>query len=385
MAHDVFICHSSRDKTVVDAVCSVLEARGVRCWVAPRDIAAGVSWGEAIINAIAGAKAMVLVFSSTANKSQQVEREIERAVHHNIPVIPFRIENVAPERALEYFLSTPHWLDAYTPPLDGHLQQLADQVVALVGKSASDAPPLAPIAAAEAAAASIAPVTPTPAAAAYAPPSRGGSNLVPLIAGGVVAVAILVLAAVIFFAKPFGGGPAAPAANATTVAASTPANATAPPANGIAAAAPPPAAPAPTAAPTAPTSATAAPSETTAAPTPAPAPPAHAAVTAGNRPGLCLTADPTSTPLNIRSEPKGPITGNIPNGVRIRVTGHFQENGRTWVQIVRADSGAPVGWVFARFLDCPNGLGPTGGYESTAPGAGAMPPGPRRRGGLAGY
>ncbi len=38
MAHDVFISHSAKDKATADAVCAVLEAEGIRCWIAPRDV-----------------------------------------------------------------------------------------------------------------------------------------------------------------------------------------------------------------------------------------------------------------------------------------------------------------------------------------------------------
>jgi hypothetical protein len=53
---------------------------------------------------------------------------VERAVNRGLPIIPFRIENVMPARSLEYFLSTPHWLDAFTPPLEQHLSYLADVI-----------------------------------------------------------------------------------------------------------------------------------------------------------------------------------------------------------------------------------------------------------------
>ena len=143
MSHDIFICYSSRDKTVANAVCAVLEAEGVRCWIAPRDILPGADWGESIIDAINDARAMVLIFSSNANEAQsQIKREVERAVNKGIPVIPFRIENVLPTKALEYFLSTPHWLDAFTPPLDEHIRQLADSIKRLLGKPRSERPPL---------------------------------------------------------------------------------------------------------------------------------------------------------------------------------------------------------------------------------------------------
>ena len=128
MAHDVFISYSSKDKPTADAVCHALEADGVRCWIAPRDIAPGADWGEAILEGLTGAKVFVLVFSSNANASQQIKREVERAVNRGTPIIPFRIENVAPAASLEYFISTPHWLDAFSPPLEAHLDYLAGSV-----------------------------------------------------------------------------------------------------------------------------------------------------------------------------------------------------------------------------------------------------------------
>jgi hypothetical protein len=128
MVHDVFISYSHEDKPVADAACAVLERHGVRCWIAPRDVTLGMSYGEAIMDAIADARIMVLIFSDHANKSPQVEREIERAVGKGRWLIPIRIEDVAPRKSLEYFISTSHWLDALTPPMEQHFERLADAV-----------------------------------------------------------------------------------------------------------------------------------------------------------------------------------------------------------------------------------------------------------------
>jgi hypothetical protein len=35
---------------------------------------------------------------------------------------------------MEYFLSSPHWLDALTPPLEDHLEYLADSVRAILAQ-----------------------------------------------------------------------------------------------------------------------------------------------------------------------------------------------------------------------------------------------------------
>ena len=126
VAHDVFISYSSKDKAAADAACNVLERNGVRVWMAPRDILPGVGWAESLIGAINNARVMVLVYSSNANHSPQIEREVERAINKGLPVVPFRVEDVAPSATLEYFISETHWLDAFTPPLEHHLERLAD-------------------------------------------------------------------------------------------------------------------------------------------------------------------------------------------------------------------------------------------------------------------
>ena len=136
MGHDVFISYSSHDKKVADAACALIERRGHRCWIAPRDIVSGMEWGKAIVDGIRGARVFVLIFSANANRSPQVNREVERAVSHGLPIIPFRIEDVAPSDSLEYFISSQHWLDALTPPLARHINQLGDVVARLLGSGA---------------------------------------------------------------------------------------------------------------------------------------------------------------------------------------------------------------------------------------------------------
>lgn len=139
MTHDVFISYSPQDKLTADAACAVLEAQGIRCWIAPRDVTPGSEWSVSVIDAIAEVRAFVLVFSGHANESSQIKREVERAVHQGIPIIPLRIEDVPPTKSLEYFISTPHWLDAFSPPLQQHLTHLA-QILRTVLDSEAPAP-----------------------------------------------------------------------------------------------------------------------------------------------------------------------------------------------------------------------------------------------------
>ena len=142
MPHDVFVSYSSPNREVAEAACAALEGRGMKCWIAPRDVTAGESWSGEIVEAIARAKLMVLVFSSQANASKHVLREVERAVHHGIPIIPLRIEKVRPTKELEYFLSVKHWLEAESRPIDPHLDRLAETIQDLLtrGPRSTSAP-----------------------------------------------------------------------------------------------------------------------------------------------------------------------------------------------------------------------------------------------------
>lgn len=137
---DVFMSYSKNDKLVADAICHHLEHSQIRCWIAPRDIVPGEEWGEGIIAGIDRSRLMVLVFSEHANASPQVRREVERAISKEIPVIPFRVENVKPAGALEFFLASTHWLDAYDPPTARHIHRLADTVNRLLAQDAKAAP-----------------------------------------------------------------------------------------------------------------------------------------------------------------------------------------------------------------------------------------------------
>ena len=130
MAYQVFISYSSKDQLVADAICGKLEAppHRIRCWIAHRDIPAGESWDEYIVDALAECKVMVLVFSSNANESEFVKMEVPLAVRNKLTIIPFRIEATEPTKALQLYLYRKHWLDAITEPLEQHLDRLVLRV-----------------------------------------------------------------------------------------------------------------------------------------------------------------------------------------------------------------------------------------------------------------
>ncbi len=201
MSHEVFISYCSEDKNVADAVCTGIEAGKVRCWIAPRDVAPGANWAGSIIRGITESKIMVVIFSRYTNSSRHVMNEIERAVSHDVTIIPFRIENVAPSVDLELFISSCHWLDALTPPLEAKIGELVQAVQRVLGCGQETLP--------------ASPNPGTPAPVPTPPPAALGPRQKMRMAGLLAGACVLLAAALgIFF---WGGRVAPPAPAAPTV------------------------------------------------------------------------------------------------------------------------------------------------------------------------
>lgn len=150
----IFVSYSSADIALAHRVCEALEANGIPCWIAPRNVRAGDVYADSIVQAINACRAMVVLLSAGAVESSHVLREVERASSKKRPIIAVRIGSFALPPALEYFLSASHWLDASDGQIDKALAQLiADlQVGARTAIKGAAAAPFAPLATAAVAA-----------------------------------------------------------------------------------------------------------------------------------------------------------------------------------------------------------------------------------------
>ena len=120
----VVISYTQPDWDVARELAAHVEAHGIPCWIAGRDVPPGADRASEIVDAIAAARVMVLVFSASANSSSDVHREVERAFDRGVLLLPFRVAEVVPSSTLEYFLSGQNFLDAYPPPLTPHYARL---------------------------------------------------------------------------------------------------------------------------------------------------------------------------------------------------------------------------------------------------------------------
>jgi TIR domain len=141
MTKIAFISHASEDAAIAEVITEYLEKNGVSCWMAPRDADPGSDYSSEIIEAIEASTVFVLVLSENANESVFVKREVERAVSKGKPVFPIRVREVLPSKALELFISSAHWIDAWKPPLEKYLARLAQAISAAAAAYPAGAPP----------------------------------------------------------------------------------------------------------------------------------------------------------------------------------------------------------------------------------------------------
>ena len=114
--HDVFISYSTKQKEIADAMCHYLEENKIRCWIAPRDIAAGEEYAEVIVKAIKDCKVFVIIFSKYSADSVWCKSETNKAVGSNKIIIPFKVDNTELQGGMSLYLESRHWIDAVPAP-----------------------------------------------------------------------------------------------------------------------------------------------------------------------------------------------------------------------------------------------------------------------------
>lgn len=107
----VFVSHSSTDVALARALVQHLEARGIPCWLADRDVDASDDYTRQIIRAIDTCPAFVALISETAESSPHVRREIERATGSQRPIIPVRLDGVIVGETSSYLLAGSQWIE----------------------------------------------------------------------------------------------------------------------------------------------------------------------------------------------------------------------------------------------------------------------------------
>jgi hypothetical protein len=138
MPPEIFISYASPDKGVADDLCQALEAAGLTCWIAPRNIEPSSNWSSSIMQGIAECHVVALILSAHSNESVHVEREVLYAVERGRIIIPVRIEAITPTGSLGYSLVGVQWFNAAQAPFSQHFAPLVAQMRLLLQHAAAN-------------------------------------------------------------------------------------------------------------------------------------------------------------------------------------------------------------------------------------------------------
>lgn len=127
----VFISYSSSEYSEASNVCSVLEKKGIRCWMAPDSIPSGADYGELIPKAIAGCKVFLLLLSEKSQLSKWVPKELDCAITNERIIIPFHLDNSQLKQAFDFRLSNVQRIEAYKR-IDKAYTILLDRILAII-------------------------------------------------------------------------------------------------------------------------------------------------------------------------------------------------------------------------------------------------------------
>lgn len=121
-----FISHHSGQHETARTLKAALARAGVDGWMAPDDIAPGVTFDQAIIDQIGRSDFVVLLLCRNADQSRHVKRELMIAEDAGKPVYPVRLEPLEP-KGLAYWLKDTQWTDWFGRDAPG-----ADRLVAAI-------------------------------------------------------------------------------------------------------------------------------------------------------------------------------------------------------------------------------------------------------------
>lgn len=105
MKHKVFISYSRKDIATVDKVRKIMDKYNIPYWIDKKGIFSGENYKEVIVNAIEIAKVVLFFSSANSNASDNVYREISRAVKSRKTIIPIMLDDAPYAKSISYDIS----------------------------------------------------------------------------------------------------------------------------------------------------------------------------------------------------------------------------------------------------------------------------------------
>lgn len=129
MGARVFISYAfDRDGSIAVRTKQALEQAGLRPWMAPDDVPAGVPYQEAIVSAISSSAVVIVVMSRATCESSHILNELALAEQHRVPILPFVVEQADWCDWLMFHVAARHWLDGTRSSIHEAVSRLTDAV-----------------------------------------------------------------------------------------------------------------------------------------------------------------------------------------------------------------------------------------------------------------
>ncbi|MBQ7794694.1 MAG: toll/interleukin-1 receptor domain-containing protein [Clostridia bacterium] len=122
----VFISYTSSDKDIAHSIVDYLEGSGIDCFIAPRDVDAGMPYASNLMKAIEECEVVLLVASHAINKSEHVLNEVDVIVDRNKPLLPVFVEDFELKSDYRYYLGRKQWIIAYPDRIDTYFDKITD-------------------------------------------------------------------------------------------------------------------------------------------------------------------------------------------------------------------------------------------------------------------
>jgi hypothetical protein len=134
---DIFISFSSKDRDFVESVCKELKKSGLEYWVSFENELFGISYAEAIINAIKECKVFLVFISKNSSISTHVINEINSAVMRDKLILPVKIDDLELSGIMEYYLASNHWIEHVNDKFDETCDKIIRRLMSIFKPSSN--------------------------------------------------------------------------------------------------------------------------------------------------------------------------------------------------------------------------------------------------------
>lgn len=131
----VFISYSSKDAGQAEEIVARLEAQGISCSFAPRDMQVGMDFAASIFDAIRNAAFFIPLISEAYQNSRSCFKELEVAVDERKNIIPLALSEIKLSSSMDFFLSNVQIQNYFRTP-----GAVLENVAILIKRSLPEAP-----------------------------------------------------------------------------------------------------------------------------------------------------------------------------------------------------------------------------------------------------